>query len=114
MTQAIQAIREVGKNNGFSVNGDGENSGISQDPWTGFEPPKNISNTHPWISRYYKSAILDDTVGSDLISTLDKEIYGNNDHPIAFRVGNGGAGYVCNSIQQYMHHALADLFRLVY
>ncbi len=62
--------------------------------WSNFEVPESMSNTHPWIFRYYKSAILDGTAGSDLISTVDKEVYGDNQGPIAFRIGNGGAGYV--------------------
>jgi len=56
-------------------------------------PPAQVSLNHPWITRYASSAILDDNVGSDLISTADREVYGDPAHPIAFRIGNGGAGF---------------------
>lgn len=63
------------------------------DLWTDFIPPELIHRSHPWVSRYYSSTILTQTIGSDLISTTAKEVYGNNIHPIAFCIGNGGAGY---------------------
>ena len=56
-------------------------------------PPAQISLNHPWITRYVSSAILDDNVGSDLISTTDREVYGDPAHSTAFRIGNGGAGF---------------------
>jgi len=56
-------------------------------------PPAQVSLNHPWITRYTSSAILNNNVGSDLISTTDREIYGDPAHPIAFRIGNGGAGF---------------------
>lgn len=54
---------------------------------------EQIPLSDPWLSRYQTSIILEHTAGSDQISTVDKEVYGNNDHPISFRIGNGGAGY---------------------
>lgn len=51
----------------------------------------------PWISRCFSSNLLPDSNhnedNSEYISTTPKEIYGNPSHPIAFNLGNGGAGY---------------------
>ena len=70
-----------------------EVSALDIDRWTGFIPPKQIHISHPWLSRYYDSTILHNAIGAENIITTDKEIYGNPSHPIAFRIGNGGAGY---------------------
>lgn len=61
--------------------------------WTDFTPPVKISKSHPWISRHHPSDISNSNVSSGLISTADQEVYGNPDHAIAFRIGNGGAGW---------------------
>ena len=58
-----------------------------------FQIPDQIQTCHPWVSRLATSIITKNTVGSDLTSTVDKEVYGSHINPIAFRIGNGGAGY---------------------
>lgn len=78
---------------GEHQNGQAAHPEYGSGSWSGFTPPEQISISHPWISRLSPSAILHHTTGSDQISTIPKEIYGNNIHPIAFRIGNGGAGY---------------------
>lgn len=58
--------------------------------------PERLEISDPWISRHFKSRLLqlhNGPAGSTSISTIDKEIYGLPSNPIAFRIGNGGAGY---------------------
>ncbi|PPJ57224.1 hypothetical protein CBER1_02789 [Cercospora berteroae] len=61
-------------------------------------PPQNkhIAISDPWVSRFNDSALLragDGPAGSERISLVDHEVYGNTRYPIRFRIGNGGAGY---------------------
>ncbi|CAK1361792.1 hypothetical protein CB0940_02878 [Cercospora beticola] len=61
-------------------------------------PPQNkhITVSDPWVSRFNDSALLrvgDGPAGSERISLVDHEVYGDPRHPIRFRIGNGGAGY---------------------
>jgi len=69
-------------------------SSQSKDPWSDFTPPASISIDHPWLSRYSQSALLAPrNIASNSLSTVSTVIYGNPVHPIAFAIGNGGAGY---------------------
>ena len=74
-----------------------EHNETPSDQWPeDFAPPAQLPISHPWLSRYYASAILyadNGPAGSDTINTTETKVYGNNVHPIAFRIGNGGAGY---------------------
>ncbi|GIZ46341.1 hypothetical protein CKM354_000946900 [Cercospora kikuchii] len=61
-------------------------------------PPQNkhIAISDPWVSRFNDSALLrigDGPAGSERISLIDHEVYGDPGQPIRFRIGNGGAGY---------------------
>lgn len=59
-------------------------------------PAEIISIADPWISRHGSSKLLehsDGPAGSEAIHTKILEAYGDPSHPIAFCVGNGGAGY---------------------
>ncbi|KAF2216264.1 hypothetical protein CERZMDRAFT_33176 [Cercospora zeae-maydis SCOH1-5] len=71
---------------------------IGEQPATSSTPPrtKQVAISDPWVSRFHDSALLragDGPAGSEQISLADHEVYGALDHPIRFRIGNGGAGY---------------------
>ena len=77
--------------------------GMKRD-WSDFVPPKQISENHPYLSRYCQSKLIhqsaddveDETIPElslHQLSTVDQEVYGYPSHPIRFRIGNGGAGY---------------------
>ena len=86
---------------------DAKNPRDPADQWRDFIPPASIPISHPWMARYFPSQILhheQGPAGSSEISTVDKEVYhltdpakdGSSDKTppsIAFRIGNGGAGY---------------------
>lgn len=59
-------------------------------------PTARILTSDPWISRFYRSALLSQSngpAGSDVINVRDQETYGDPKHDVLFRIGNGGAGY---------------------
>ncbi|UJO13307.1 Tungstate-binding protein TupA [Fulvia fulva] len=58
--------------------------------------PQCIAVTHPHVARYRKTRLLEQDhgpAGSQSLSTIDQEVYGDPRHPIRFRIGNGGAGF---------------------
>ena len=58
--------------------------------------PQRLKVTRPLVSRYYRTRLLEQDhgpSGSQLLSTIDQEVYGDPSYPIRFRIGNGGAGF---------------------
>lgn len=62
--------------------------------WADFTPPPSLPVSHPYLFRYYSSTLLHNrAIASNSLSTALTRSFGNPSHPIAFTIGNGGAGY---------------------
>lgn len=64
--------------------------------WSNFTPPSHLPLTHPYLSRFHPSSTLLTPrahISSNTLSTTLTSTFGNPSHPIAFIIGNGGAGY---------------------
>ena len=66
------------------------------DDWSTFIPPNPLPVTHPYLLRHHPSgsALLHPrNIASNALSTTLTSTFGNPSHPLAFTIGNGGAGY---------------------
>lgn len=67
-----------------------------KEDWEDFRPPGQLPINHPWLSRHCPSVLTyfdNGSAGSNTVSTEMREVYGNEEDAVAFRIGCGSAGY---------------------